>query len=458
MTIAPPNVDSLREKLALLQQALSRLENALAQPEVAAPVWHASIWQTVETAMAQLGQVMASSLPQHHLDHSSLQINQQLLHQIEQQKQLNQTVQAIRQYLNLDKVFQTSVEATGDFLQADWVLLAKYHPHARLWQQVTQYCPDGHALSELHMTEPMLPLMEHFQPPAPLLIHPANAHQSAIYQTWLSQFPGSWLLVPVVLSHTAQPLTATAWSSMSQTPLPHTASLDTPKVWGCLALGHRNPDQAWTHAQLAFANTIGAEVAIAIQQSLLYEKLQQANAELEALALTDSLTQLANRRQFDRHLAKEWQRLSREQKPLSLILCDIDYFKRYNDLYGHPTGDRALSQVAQALVQASRRPADLVARYGGEEFAVVLPNTSTRGAYKVAQAVSQQIEKLNIQHEGSEVSNRLTATLGIATVIPSRDLRLHDLVEAADMALYYAKNHGRNRIYVHAHYSNHDDP
>ncbi len=452
MTIASPNIDSVRAKLAQLQQALSSLESALVQTD-ATPF----VWQNVQTAMTQLEQTLERSLPHpdHGVDFQSLQVNQQLLHQIEQQKQLNQTVQAIRQFLSLDKVFQTSVEATGSFLKTDWALLVKYHPHARLWQQVTQYCPDDCPLAELYMTESMLPLLAQFQPPEPLLIHPAQAHQAALHQTWLSQFPGTWLLVPVAFNRPAQV------ANQLDTDLPSlasTADVWGTEVWGFLALGYRHPDRVWAQTQLAFAHTIGQEVAIAIQQSQLYEQLQQANAELESLALTDSLTQLANRRQFDRHLAKEWQRLTREQKPLSLILCDIDYFKRYNDLYGHPMGDRSLSQVAQAMVRASRRPADLVARYGGEEFAIILPNTSTRGAYKVAQAVNQQIHQLSIPHNGSDVSDRLTVTLGIATIVPSRDNRLHDLVEAADLALYHAKNHGRDRIYVHAHYSDHNEP
>lgn len=451
------NTHFLREKLADLQQALTRMEKSLTQESLLR-----STWLEAQTAIAQLNQAMnsAAALSSHqhlaltggHSTESSptepdypppttereqrslnmgFQVNQVLLQQVEQQKQLNLTIQAIRQFLNLEKVYETAVQATGDFLHTDWVILAKYQPHARLWQQMTQYAPGGCPLGELHMTETMLPLLAHFQPSEALVVHPGIAYQSATYQTWISQFPGAWLLVPIELSQPA----------------------GQSEIWGFLALGYRDPDRRWMPTSVTFANTIGREVAIAIQQSLLYEKLQQANAELEALALTDSLTQLANRRQFDRHLAAEWHRLTREQKPLSLILCDIDYFKRYNDLYGHPTGDRCLGQVAQALLRASRRPADLVARYGGEEFAAILPNTSTRGAYKVAKAICQQLDKLNILHEGSQISDRLTMTLGIATIVPSRESRLHDLVEAADLALYHAKNHGRNRIYVHAHFN-----
>ncbi|MEO0539295.1 MAG: diguanylate cyclase [Cyanobacteria bacterium P01_A01_bin.105] len=462
MTTAPLNVDCVRTQLAQLQHALADLEEALTQPEAAPSGLPPSAWSEVQTLVEALGQSMpdaqAASSWQPRPAH--LQANQQLLYQVEQQKQLNQTIQAIRQFLNLGKVLQATAAATGDFLKPDWVLLVKYQPHARLWQQATQYCLDGVPLAELHMTEAMLPLLDPLQLSTALPIHPGNAHQSATYQTWLCQFPGSWLMVPIAVPNvTASSNTAPAASASHLASASHPHPLPSQdQVWGFLALGYRNPDRIWGHVQTTFAETIGQEVAIAIQQSLLYEKLQQANAELEALALTDSLTQLANRRQFDRHLAAEWQRLTRDQKPLSLILCDIDYFKRYNDLYGHPTGDRCLSQVAQALVRASRRPADLVARYGGEEFAVILPNTSTRGAYKVAQAIIQQIHQLNIPHEGSAVSDRLTATLGIATLVPNRSLRLHDLVESADMALYYAKNHGRDRIYVHAHHNDLDTP
>ena len=125
-------------------------------------------------------------------------------------------------------------------------------------------------------------------------------------------------------------------------------------------------------------------------------RLAIANRELQQLALEDGLTRLANRRCFDEQLADEWQRLAREQQPLSLILCDLDHFKRYNDTFGHPAGDRCLIRVARALLNGPQRPADLVARYGGEEFAIVLPNTDSYGAWRIAQKIHRNIRALKI--------------------------------------------------------------
>ncbi|NJO20582.1 MAG: diguanylate cyclase, partial [Spirulinaceae cyanobacterium RM2_2_10] len=143
--------------------------------------------------------------------------------------------------------------------------------------------------------------------------------------------------------------------------------------------------------------------------------LQQANQELQRLATLDGLTQVANRRRFDEHLACEWRRLRREQQPLSVILCDVDYFKLYNDTYGHQAGDACLQQVAQVLGKMLKRPSDLVARYGGEEFAIILPNTTSAGACQVAEAVRAAIADLQIVHVKSTVSDYVTLSLGVAT-------------------------------------------
>ncbi|MDY6991083.1 MAG: diguanylate cyclase, partial [Pseudomonadota bacterium] len=174
--------------------------------------------------------------------------------------------------------------------------------------------------------------------------------------------------------------------------------------------------------------------------------LEKANQELSRLATLDSLTQLANRRRLDEYLAAEWQRLMREQAPLSFIICDIDYFKRYNDTYGHQTGDDCLQQVAQAMSRAVKRPADLLARYGGEEFAVILPYTDAEGAVLVASAMRWEVKLLKIPHRYSTVTEYVTLSMGVSSVIPQRHLSPRSLVNAADKALYEAKAQGRNRI------------
>ena len=184
------------------------------------------------------------------------------------------------------------------------------------------------------------------------------------------------------------------------------------------------------------------------QQALeLQAARQEAEAvarELQRLVHLDGLTEVANRRRFDQHLSKEWRRLGREQAPLSLILCDIDYFKKYNDFYGHQAGDACLRQIAQAMVRVAKRPSDLVARYGGEEFAIILPNTDAEGAVQVAQLIGAEIKLLNIPHAESDVSNVVTASLGISSQVPHPEMLVGSLIFSADRSLYAAKNQGRN--------------
>ena len=171
-----------------------------------------------------------------------------------------------------------------------------------------------------------------------------------------------------------------------------------------------------------------------------------ANQELERLAIIDSLTKVANRHRFDQYLEQEWSRMRREKLPLSLILCDIDYFKFYNDTYGHQAGDNCLFQVAQALVFCAKRSTDLLARYGGEEFAMILPNTSKEGAVQVGKSMRLAIEKAQIKHQASQVSKYLTISVGVSSCIPDQNSSIKDLIKKADEALYQSKQKGRNQV------------
>jgi diguanylate cyclase (GGDEF)-like protein len=177
-------------------------------------------------------------------------------------------------------------------------------------------------------------------------------------------------------------------------------------------------------------------------------ELEKANRELRRLANLDGLTRLANRRRFDEYLTQEWRRLAREQMPLSLILCDIDYFKRYNDTYGHQAGDECLQKIADVLKQVAERPADLAARYGGEEFTIILPNTDADGALHIAHKMQRMVRKLDIAHTESTISQYVTLSIGISWTIPQHASSPNDLVALADKALYEAKDQGRNRVII----------
>ena len=174
-------------------------------------------------------------------------------------------------------------------------------------------------------------------------------------------------------------------------------------------------------------------------------QLERANRMLRALSYLDALTGIANRRHFEESLEQEWRRAERAGTKLSLLMVDIDYFKRLNDTQGHQCGDECLRIVAEALSDALRRAGDLAARYGGEEFAVLLPNTDREGAARIGEQIRAHVERLGIANAGA-VPPVVTVSVGAATTEPLLDVAPAALVDAADRALYRAKNAGRNRV------------
>ncbi|MBY5921359.1 CHASE domain-containing protein [Ferrimonas balearica] len=175
------------------------------------------------------------------------------------------------------------------------------------------------------------------------------------------------------------------------------------------------------------------------------EELDEANRKLIQLTLTDSLTDVGNRRQFDQWLGAEWDAGRRSGRPLTLMLADVDFFKAYNDNYGHRAGDKALRQIATTFKTGLHRPRDLVARYGGEEFALLLPETADNVPL-LAQALCDAIARLGIRHEHGGLTGVVTVSIGVATLVPAVDQTPENLVDLADQALYRAKSEGRNRV------------
>ncbi len=188
-----------------------------------------------------------------------------------------------------------------------------------------------------------------------------------------------------------------------------------------------------------------------VSPAVTREKLLREQAlVLRSQTFADGLTGIANRRCFDETMEKEFRRAKRALSPLSLIMIDIDYFKPYNDLYGHQRGDQCLKSVASALINSLHRPSDLVARYGGEEFAIILPETSAEGAMKIGENIRANIEKLSIEHSYSTASKYVSASVGVATQTPEHVSEISALIGAADRALYEAKRSGRNCVVAQA--------
>lgn len=252
-----------------------------------------------------------------------------------------------------------------------------------------------------------------------------------------------------------------------------TPLLNKTKLDGLIYLENNLISDAFTPDRIEALILLSIQAAISIENASLYNTLEQkvaertaelqaevferkraeaalkvANRELHELASLDGLTQIANRRYFDEFLASEWKRGQRENRPISVILCDIDYFKNYNDAYGHQAGDDCLKKVARTMKETLKRPGDLAARYGGEEFVMVLSNSGIEGARHIAFNLQSKIKDLSIAHHASQVGDIITLSMGIASVVPGKQLNVKAFIRLADRALYRAKEKGRNRIEV----------
>lgn len=196
----------------------------------------------------------------------------------------------------------------------------------------------------------------------------------------------------------------------------------------------------WNH------KVIKNSIELKLKNEELLKSLQQTNIRLQQQNIIDDLTKIPNRRHFDEILEKEWLRAKRIGTSLALLMIDIDFFKQYNDTFGHLKGDECLKQIATELNKNLNRPGDFVARYGGEEFCILIPETDMDGAITFAEMVHSAIVALKIDNPGSEVSKYLTISIGIAAIVPKNDDSYMDLIYTSDKALYKAKSDGRNII------------
>jgi diguanylate cyclase (GGDEF)-like protein len=197
--------------------------------------------------------------------------------------------------------------------------------------------------------------------------------------------------------------------------------------------------------KLALEHAHQGEIDLESQVSQRTRELAMAAQRLEALSTVDSLTGVANRRRFDQTLHMEWGRAARDKRPLSVAMIDVDWFKAYNDRYGHTAGDACLRHLARVFEAGVTRNGDLIARYGGEEFVLLAPDTDHNGINTIASYLCQEVFALALQHEGSPYG-RVSVSIGLATAFPHRGTKPLQLVQQADGALYRAKLQGRNRV------------
>jgi diguanylate cyclase (GGDEF)-like protein/PAS domain S-box-containing protein len=214
---------------------------------------------------------------------------------------------------------------------------------------------------------------------------------------------------------------------------------------------HRDGKDIWIESALRVTRnpaTGAIDGVVAISRDVSNQK--EAERELKYLATIDGLTGIANRRRFDEELESEWKRARRETTSLSLLLIDVDSFKKFNDQYGHQAGDACLRSIGQVLIAQTRRPGDLAARYGGEEFALLLPETDAPGCEHIAESIRRSLADLSIVHESNVPTKKVTVSIGGAIISPNGGSS-SSLVEAADRALYSAKDSGRDRLILSGH-------
>lgn len=334
-----------------------------------------------------------------------------LIQQQQKEKLLNNIAWQIRQSLDLSEIMLTTAQEICQFLHSNKVII--YH-WQNYWKIMAESGEDSCELfNQNRLNQPYLhdKYLTFYQ-------------QGKIY---VQENNKSFLVLPILVN------------------LKKIRHFQSSKLWGIIAAQSNNL-RKWKTEEIEFLKQLKGHLAIAIEQGELYCQLQLANRELEQLAMIDYLTQLANRAAFNARLTMEWNRLAREKKPLSLILSDIDFFKQYNDTYGHLQGDECLFQVAQIFREITKRCSDLAARYGGEEFVIILPNTSRKSAIMMAEKLRSLVEELKIPHRKSLVSNFVTISIGVACMIPNYHNYYNQLIEAADQLLYQAKQQGRNRV------------
>ncbi|BAZ47406.1 diguanylate cyclase/phosphodiesterase with GAF sensor [Nostoc sp. NIES-4103] len=353
----------------------------------------------------------------------SQQLVQCVQHQTESERIIAAVTQRIRQSLELNEILQTTAAEVQQLFEVDRVIIYQFAPDWSGSVAVESLAQGCMSILGFHVMDTC------FQSTHAAYYQQGNSRAIEDIETaGLSRCHVGFLRSLQIRATLVVPI------------------LQQERLWGLLIAHQCHNTRQWQQSEINLFNQLASQAAIAIQQSELYHQLQIANQELQRLASLDGLTQVANRRCFDDTFNAQWQRLTQEQASLSLILCDVDCFKLYNDTYGHLAGDDVLRQVAKAISMAVKHPTDLVARYGGEEFAVIVPNSNLAEAIAVAKEIQTYVSALQLPHLHSQVSEFITLSISVATITLHRQFSPVTLIAAADQGLYQAKAQGKNCV------------
>lgn len=386
---------------------------------------------------------------QNHLKLKHLQEN--LDRKEAESKILVQLAEDIRQSVNLEVILQKVTVDIQQLLDCDRVLISSYpkNYHAlttQAWERgISPIFSESYSdfLAKICHNNP-IEYQQYQQGQIQIIEDIEHHYKESLEREYLRQQGiKSQLIIPLCLPNINSGQSIIENSNISSLEDDATSKISS-SLWGWLIIHQCQTPKIWQQPEITFLQSVVKQIEITIRQNLLEEQLQQKNQQLQELALHDPLTQVYNRRYLDQQLALEWRRLQRIPSPLSIIICDVDYFEAYKNIYGQKVGEQCLQNVAQIISQAIKRPADFVSMYSDEKFAIILPHTPLQGAQKIAQAIKKMINSVKLPHAKSATSSFVTLSLGITSTIPNSLESPGLMMKAAEQALYIAKSRGRN--------------